>query len=140
MAPVDARKRVCLMAGICLLFTAAVPMLPTPAWATVGMSLSYFCAAAWSANMYTIPVDLYGAERAAFGVGALLFAYGGMQTVLSKPIASVIQSRGFTPVCIALSVTPLIAQVALRFVRSDSDPRSVTGSSRELTAEAFKAS
>jgi ACS family hexuronate transporter-like MFS transporter len=116
--PVEARKRVCFIASLLLLSTAAIPLLPTPALATVGMSLSFICINAWSANMYTIPVDVYGPQRASFGVGALLFAYGGMQTLLSRPIANVIETRGFTPVCLTLAVFPLLAQIALSgFIR-----------------------
>jgi ACS family hexuronate transporter-like MFS transporter len=140
MEPVEARKRVCMIAAFLLLSTAGIPLLPTPALATAGMSLSFFCIAAWSANMYTIPVDLYGADRAAFGVGALLFAYGGMQTVLSRPLGSVIETRGFTPVCIVLSVFPLIAQIAMTFfVRTRADV-TVAGPGCDLAVQSLKVS
>jgi len=75
----------------------------------VGMSLSYFLISAWSTNLYTIPVDIYGAERAAFGVSALVFAYGAMQAMVSKPLGRVIEQRGFQPVLLAFSLLPLIA-------------------------------
>jgi len=78
------------------------------------MSFSFFCINAWSANMYTIPVDLFGAEGAAFGVGALLFGYGAMQTVISRPLAQVITAYGFTPVCVSFAVLPLVAQLPMR--------------------------
>jgi ACS family hexuronate transporter-like MFS transporter len=113
LEPVEARKKVCLVASVLLLFTATIPLLPTPALATLGMSLSFFCAASWSANMYTIPVDVYGAEHAALGVGALLFAYGAMQTVLSRPLGYIIDVYGFVPVCLSLSIFPVIASSAL---------------------------
>jgi ACS family hexuronate transporter-like MFS transporter len=117
--PVEARKRVCLIASIVLVSTIVIPYMPTPALATLGMSISYFWIAAWSANMYTIPVDLFGAERAAFGIAALLLAYGGMQAILSRPIGQIIDERGFFPICATFAFLPLIAQVVMqKFIRS----------------------
>lgn len=112
--PVEARKRVCLLAAVLLLGTMAVPLLSTPVLATVGMSFSFFCINAWSANMYTIPVDLFGADGAAFGVGALLFGYGAMQTVISRPLGQIITDYGFTPVCVTFALLPLFAQIPMR--------------------------
>ena len=66
--------------------------------------------------MYTIPVDLFGAEGAAFGVGALLFGYGAMQTVISRPLGRIITEYGFTPVCLTFAVLPLMAQIPMRWL------------------------
>ena len=53
------------------------------------------------ANLYTLPVDLYGAQRAAFGVPGLVFAM-----------------EGFQPVLLAFALLPLTAYVVLwTFVR-----------------------
>jgi ACS family hexuronate transporter-like MFS transporter len=112
--PVEARKRVCFIAAVMLLGTMVIPMLSTPALATMGMSFSFFCINAWSANMYTIPVDLFGADGAAFGIGALLFGYGAMQTVISRPLGQVITHYGFAPVCVMFAFLPLIAQIPMR--------------------------
>jgi sugar phosphate permease len=120
--PVEARKRVCLLASIALVSTIGIPLLPTPALATLGMSISYFSIAAWSANMYTIPVDIFGAERAAFGIAALLLAYGGMQAILSRPLGQIIEQRGFFPICAAFAFLPLIAQIVMqKFIRTHPD-------------------
>jgi sugar phosphate permease len=128
--PVEARKKICFLSAIILLATMAIPWLPTPLLATIGMSLSYFWIAAWSTNMYTIPVDLFGAQRAAFGVSALVFAYGAMQAIFSKPIGYVIEQYGFVPVCFVFAFLPLVAQVALNlFVKlpaASSEPALVT--------------
>ena len=120
--PVEARKRVCLLASIVLVSTIGIPFLPTPALATLGMSISYFSIAAWSANMYTIPVDIFGPERAAFGIAALLLAYGGMQAILSRPLGQIIEQRGFLPICAAFAFLPLIAQIVMqKFIRTHPD-------------------
>jgi ACS family hexuronate transporter-like MFS transporter len=114
--PVEARKRVCLLAACALVITSAIPLMPTPALATLGMSLSFFLIGAWSTNLYTIPVDLYGAARAGFGVSALVFAYGAMQAVVSRPLGYVIEQYGFQPVCLTFGVLPLIAYALLATV------------------------
>jgi ACS family hexuronate transporter-like MFS transporter len=112
-APVEARKRVCFFAAVALLGSAFIPLAPTPLLATVGMSVSYFLISAWSTNLYTIPVDLYGAERAAFGVSSLVCAYGVMQAIVSKPLGQIIERHGFQPVLLAFSLLPLIAYALL---------------------------
>jgi ACS family hexuronate transporter-like MFS transporter len=104
---VAARKRACLAGSALALVTAAVPLTPTPLTATIAMSLSLFLVASWSTNLYTIPVDLYGAGRAAFGVSALVFSYGVMQALVSKPLGQGIEKYGFAPVCLALAALPL---------------------------------
>ena len=116
MQPVEARKRVCLISACALLITVAIPAMPTPALATLGMSLSFLLIGAWSTNLYTIPVDLYGAGRAAFGVGALVFAYGAMQSVVSVPLGDVIKEHGFGPVCTTFGFLPLLAYGVLAAV------------------------
>jgi ACS family hexuronate transporter-like MFS transporter len=108
MSPVAARKRACLAGSALAVVTAVVPLTPTPLLATVAMSVSLFLVAAWSTNLYTIPVDLYGASRAAFGVSALVFSFGAMQALVSKPLGAGIERYGFAPVCVGLAALPLI--------------------------------
>ncbi len=119
MTPVASRKRTCMFAAILLLGTMAIPYLKTPALATAGMSLSFFLIAAWSTNHYTLPIDIYGAERSAFGVGALIFAYGAMQLMISSPLAWIIQKYGFKPVCFSFSLLPLCSYALVHFLIPD---------------------
>jgi len=120
MTPVAARKRACLIASCFLLGTMAIPLLPTPILATAGMSLSFFWICAWSANHYTLPIDLYGAGRAAFGVSALLFAYGAMQSIVSRPLGIVIERYGFQPVCLCFAVLPILCYFLVNsLIRND---------------------
>jgi ACS family hexuronate transporter-like MFS transporter len=127
LSAVKARKRVCLMAASVLVFSAAIPLLPTPLWATVGMSLSYFTIAAWSTNLYTLPVDIFGAGQAAFSVSALVFAYGAMQAVVSKPVGRVIEHYGFAPVLWTFAFLPLVAYLVVAVVvrEGETEPRTV---------------
>jgi ACS family hexuronate transporter-like MFS transporter len=105
--PIAARKLASLISTLLLLGTMAVPLAPNPALATLGMSLSFFWVCAWSVNHYTLPIDLYGASRAAFGGAALVFAYGVMQSVVSPVLATVIKNFGFAPVCFTFALLPI---------------------------------
>jgi ACS family hexuronate transporter-like MFS transporter len=124
MSAVDARKRVCLIAGVAALATALMPLLRTPLLATIGMCFSFLAVAAWSTNLYTLPVDIYGATRAGFSVSALVFAYGAMQAIVSKPIGVVIERYGFTPVCLSFATLPLLGWLLVdRVVHTAGLPR-----------------
>lgn len=119
MTAVAARKRACLISAVLLLGTMTIPFLPTPALATAGMSLSYFLICAWSTNHYTLPIDIYGAGRAAFAIGGLIFAYGAMQTVVSRPVGAIIERYGFQPVCFTFALLPLLSYLLVHFVIPD---------------------
>jgi len=105
--PVAARLRVCSIGAAVLLLTAAVPLMPSPGLATALISLSFFWTLVLSTNLYALPIDLFGAGRAAFGVAALTCSYGLMTALLSPTIGAVVDRVGFTPVCVAVSVLPL---------------------------------
>jgi ACS family hexuronate transporter-like MFS transporter len=124
MTPVSARMRVCLVAAIVVFFSIGIPLLPTPLLATIGMSLSFFSIAAWSTNLYTLPVDIYGAGRAAFGVSGLVFAYGAMQALVSRRVGQVIEQHGFAPVILTFAMLPLLAYLLLRLFIHRPEPRS----------------
>jgi len=119
MTPVASRKRVCLIAAVLLLGTMTIPFLPTPALATAGMSLSFFLICAWSTNHYTLPIDIYGSARAAFGVGALIFAYGAMQSIVSRPVGNIIEKYGFQPICFTFAVLPIVGYAMVHWLIPD---------------------
>ena len=118
-SPVAARKRACMIAAVFLVSTVAVPTLPNPGLATAGMSFSFFWVCAWSTNHYTLPIDIYGAGRAAFSGASLVFAYGIMQSSISRPLAAVIERYGFGPVCYTFAWLPLISYLLVHLVISD---------------------
>ena len=134
--PIAARKRACLISALFLLGTMAVPLAPTPAIATLGMSLSFFWVCAWSTNHYTLPIDLYGAGRAAFGGAALVFAYGVMQSIVSPALAAVIKNFGFGPVCFAFAICPIAGYFLVHvMIRNESSLDPAAGQS-PVTAKA----
>lgn len=116
----SARMRVTLLGAVCLLGTAAVPYLPSAGAAAFGIGASLFCVVTMSVNIYAMPLEIFGAERAAFSVSALSFAYGAMQTVFSPAAGRVIDSYGFEPVCLAAAVFPLMAVGVLKIAIRES--------------------
>ena len=113
-----ARFRVCLASGVVALATAALPWAPSPAWASAGISLSIFAVAAFSVNMYTLPLDTFGAAPAGFAISILVSSYGAISTVLGPAIGAVIDAHGYSPVTVGVAFTPLAACALLWFTRS----------------------
>jgi len=113
-----ARFRVCLLAAAISLATAALPYSPGPAWTCAGISLSFAAVAAFSVNMYSMPLDAFGGARAAFAVSFLTASAGGIAATISYPIGKVVDLFGYTPVTAAAAVTPLAACAVLWGTRS----------------------
>jgi fucose permease len=104
-----ARLSICWLSAVLLLSTAAVPLMPSAAWAAAAISFSYFWTLCMSTNVYAMPLDFFGAHRAAFAVSALTFAYGLMQAFVSPLVGRIIDRYGFASVCAAFAFLPLIA-------------------------------
>jgi len=81
LTPIASRKRVCLIAACFFAWNNGYSVVAeSRIIATAGMSLSYFWICAWSANHYTLPIDIYGAQpEPHLVVSSLIFAYGFMQ-------------------------------------------------------------
>jgi ACS family hexuronate transporter-like MFS transporter len=114
LSPVTARMRVCLACALFLLGTALIPLAPSAGLAATGISLSFFLCSAWSVNLYTLPLDLYGAARAAFATSLLTAAYGVMQAGISPVYGLLVERYGFAPLCAGVAVLPLAGWLLLR--------------------------
>lgn len=110
----QARLRVILLSALVLLATAALPWMPGPRSATALICLSYFACVAASVNVYALPLDLFGSERAAFAVSTLTGAYGLMQVVFSPIAGAIIDRYGFPPVCLLVAALPLASWAVIR--------------------------
>lgn len=106
--PLTARLRACLVSAAALLATATVPLMPSAGWAIAAICLSAFWSSSMSVNLYTMPLDVYGAARAAFAVSMLTSAYGAMQAVFSPLAGKMIDRYGFQPVCLLVAILPLL--------------------------------
>ncbi|MBI3279224.1 MAG: MFS transporter [Acidobacteria bacterium] len=109
----SARLRVAALGATLALITAAAPAVPSAALATAAMSAGLFAVTCLSVNYYTIPLDLFGAARAAFGVAGLTSAYGLMQTFVSPIIGDWSDRFGWSAVCSTVAVLPLISIAVL---------------------------
>jgi MFS transporter, ACS family, hexuronate transporter len=114
---VAARRRVCFWSACGALLAALTPFLPTPLLATAAISLSFFWVTSFSVNLYSMPLDVFGAGRAAFSVALLTGSYGGMQTVVSPWIGASVDRFGFQPVCLIVAAAPLAAAGILRLTK-----------------------
>jgi ACS family hexuronate transporter-like MFS transporter len=113
-----ARFRVCLAASVVALATAAVPAAPSPGWAAAGISLSFLSVAAFSVNMYTLPLDAFPSSRAAFTISMLVASTGVTTVVISPVIGWVVDHYGYTPVTTFAAPMPLLACAVLWSTRS----------------------
>lgn len=111
-----ARFRASAIGAVLLTTTAFVPAVPGALGATALISVSFFAAVAMSANIYAMPLDLFGARPAAFAVSVLTASYGLMQTVVSPLFGRVIDQYGFGPVCVVCGLLPLAALALLAVV------------------------
>lgn len=111
---VRARLKVSWLSAAFLLVTAAIPLMPTRGLAAAAVSMSFFWSVCISVNLYALPIDLFGPRRAAFGVAVLTCAYGIMQAFASPVIGGMVDRFGFTAVCVAMSVLPLIGVLVLQ--------------------------
>ncbi len=112
-----ARFRVCLAASVLALAAVAIPAAPDAAWGAAGISLSFFAVAAFSVNMYSLPLDTFGGARAAFAVSTLV-ASAGAAGLLSPLLGHLIDLHGYASVTAIAAVTPLVACALLWFTRS----------------------
>ena len=115
MDPVAARVRVVLWGAIGCLVTLAVPYAPSSFVAVILIGASYFATVAASVNVYTIPIDIFGPEKAAASTSVLVSAYGLLQIVLSPLIGRLVDQYGFGPVCVVVALPPMAGYVLLRY-------------------------
>jgi len=112
--PASARVRACGSAALLSLAGAAIPFAPAVGWSLAGISLSIFAVAAFSVNMYSLPLDVFGGARAAFAVSVLVSSYGAVQALASPAFGTVIDRYGYAPLCMAAAIAPLAAYGVLQ--------------------------
>jgi ACS family hexuronate transporter-like MFS transporter len=111
---VRARLGALFVSALGCLVVALAPFCSTPVAATVVIAASYFWTTAGSVNLYTIPVDIWGGERAGTAISGLVCSYGLLQMVLLPGIGAVVDRFGYRPVCWMIALPPLLAWILLR--------------------------
>jgi ACS family hexuronate transporter-like MFS transporter len=120
---VEGRRSALLVSGVGCLAIVATPFCGSPLPAILTIAASYFFTLAGSVNLYTIPVDIWGGERAGVAVSALVGSYGLLQTVVSPGIGWMVDRFGFGPVCWVAALPPLVAWWILRGLEEEDQPR-----------------
>ena len=78
--------------------------------------ISFFAVAAFSVNMYSLPLDVFGGARAAFAV-SFLTASAGASGFLSPAFGWLIDRHGYAPVTGIAALAPLAAWAVLYAAR-----------------------
>jgi ACS family hexuronate transporter-like MFS transporter len=110
-----ARTAVCRWCAVASLAMLLIPLFHSAVWASAGISWAIFWVAAFSVNMYTMPLDVFGGPRAAFAVSLLVSSYGLMQAIISPLFGALIDAYGYTPVCVLASLAPMAAFGVLKW-------------------------
>jgi ACS family hexuronate transporter-like MFS transporter len=105
------------MAAVVSLANLAIPAAPSAIWACAGISIGIAAVAAFSVNMYTLPLDAFGAARAGLGISMLVMSYGVVQ-IFWPALGTVIDRHGYTPIITLVAFTPLAACGILWATRS----------------------
>ncbi len=106
-SPLIARRKAVWLSAVCSLLALLLPLAPNAAWATAGISVSYFFALAGSVNIYALPIDLYGAARSGVALSALTFAFGMLQT-LTSPLIGMMGDHGLYRQVVWIATAPLL--------------------------------
>jgi ACS family hexuronate transporter-like MFS transporter len=114
---VQARVFGALVSAVGCLVTLLAPLASTPILATLVIGASYFWATAGSVNLYTIPLDIWGGERAGTAISALVFSYGLLQLVISPFIGFLVDHAGYTPVFWLVALPPMAGWLLLRRIQ-----------------------
>lgn len=114
MPPLTARLRASLIGALLALLMALAAVVKQPTLATAAICCGLFGTLILSVNYYTIPLDLFGATRAAFAVSMLTGAFGLMQTLLSPAIGALSEAVGWAPLCFTIALMPLFSVLLLR--------------------------
>ncbi len=124
--PLTARRRAVWVSALCSLLALFLPLAPNAGWATAGISLSFFFSVAGSANIYALPIDIYGPARSGLAISALTGAFGILQTFIS-PLIGKMGDRNLYPQVVWMATLPLmLSALALSGCRLRKDPMQST--------------
>jgi ACS family hexuronate transporter-like MFS transporter len=108
------RIRIATAASLFALSTGVAPLAGSAGAATAAVCLSLFAVTCMSVNFYAMPLDLFGAGRAAFAISFLTGVFGLMQALIAPLIGRWSDAFGWTPVCVAIAPLPFLSTVVLR--------------------------
>ena len=118
---VAARRRAIFVSALGLLLTLLLPLMPDARWATAVISFSFLFVLAGSVNIYAIPIDLFGPARSGLAIGALVFAYGVLQTLISPAIGYLADRHLYRQVVWGVTLLPVLSCAVLARVGEKRD-------------------
>ena len=113
MEPIKARQRAVWVSAAGAMSVFALPFMPNAGWATAIIALSFFFVLAGSANIYALPIDIYGPQNAGFTVSALTFAFGVLQAVISPLIGWLADHGLYHQVVWLVTVPAVLSSIVL---------------------------
>lgn len=114
MGGLAARMRACWFTAPLALIGAAIPFLPSTSMAAVAIGLSFLSFQSMLSNIAVMPLDLFGARPAGFSNSILAFCAAATQVVVAPVIGVVVDHLGFTVLCVAVPVLPLLGLAVLQ--------------------------
>jgi len=109
-----ARTQICVLCAPLFVITAVIPYLHSASLAIGAVALSLFACQSVIGSFNVMPLDLFGPGRAAFSMSLLACAFSLMQTFVSPLIGASVDHFGFSAVCAAVAVLPLLGVGILR--------------------------
>jgi MFS transporter, ACS family, hexuronate transporter len=108
MGGLEARMRACWLTAPLLLAGVCIPFLPTTALAAAAIGVSFLALQSILGNLFLIPLDLFGARPAGVANSLLAFVATCTQAAASAAIGAAVDQAGFTVLCVAASMLPLL--------------------------------
>jgi len=116
--PIPARRRAVWVSAVCSLVTLLLPFAADVRWATALISASFFFVLAGSSNIYTLPVDIYGAQRSGMALAALTCSYGLLTTLISPLIGYLSDHQLYTQVVWLVTLPLILSALVLQGLRT----------------------
>jgi MFS transporter, ACS family, hexuronate transporter len=117
MDAIPARRKAVWVSAFGSSLSLLLVFSPNVQWTTVLISLSFFFALAGSVNIYALPIDIFGPQRAGLAIAALTCAFGLMQTAISPLIGFLSDHRLYSQVVWIVTLPLLLSALVLNRLR-----------------------
>ena len=114
--PSVVRRRLWMMGAAGMALIGLAPQAPGAVVAAGLIAVAYAASSFASVNLYTMPLDAFGSNRAAFAVSLLTASYG-LLMMTSKWIGRSVDLYGFGPVCLVFAFLPWVGFLCLWLTR-----------------------
>jgi ACS family hexuronate transporter-like MFS transporter len=127
MGATAARMRACWFTAPLLLACAAIPFLPSTTLAASAIAVSFLSFQSLLANLFVIPLDLFGARPAGFGNSLLACVATATQVLVSPAVGAVTDQLGFGVLCVGMPVLSVLGLGVLQMSLRHGAPNTIAG-------------